>query len=233
MPFGISFAPDEFQRRQNQAVERLPGVLSIANDNPRIFNYQSIFLPSLSDICEPLRKPTVKDTVWSKHEIHDCAVEKIKRLVTSDPVPNYYDSQRKLTLQCDSSKTGLDFASRTLTDTETRYAKIDKELLAVVFGLERFHQYAYGQDLIIQSDHKTLAIIMKIQLHTAPKRLQRMLLRLQNYSTKLEYHPGKEIHLTDTVTVVVEHAYETMTKQEHSWMKLFILHIYSRLQKIV
>ena len=129
-------------------------------------NYQSIFLPSLSDICEPLRKLTVKDTVWSNHEIHDCAVEKIKRLVTSDPVPNYYDSQRKLTLQCDSSKTGLGaallqtgrpiaFASRALTDTETRYAKIDKSLLAVVFGLERFHQYAYGQDLIIQRDHKT------------------------------------------------------------------------------
>ena len=45
----------------------------------RFVNYLSKFLPSLSDICEPLRKLTVKDTVWSWHEIHDQAVEKIKR----------------------------------------------------------------------------------------------------------------------------------------------------------
>ena len=86
-------------------------------------------------------------------------------------------------------------ASRALTDTETRYSQIGKELLAVVFGLENFYQYTYGQDVTVQSDHKPLEIIMNKPLHTAPKRLQRMLLRLHKYSTKLEYHPVKEMHL--------------------------------------
>ena len=97
-------------------------------------------------------------------------------------------------------KTGIPiaFASRALSHTETRYAQIEKDLLAVVFGLEKFHQYTYGQDVIVQSDHKPLEIIMKKTLHRAPQRLQRMLLQLRKYSTKLEYHPVKEMRLTDT-----------------------------------
>ena len=149
--------------------------------------------------------------MWSWLEIHDQAVEKIKRLVTSEPVLSYYDPQRELALQCDSSQTGLGavllqtgrpiaFASRAHTDTEIRYTQIEKELLAVVFGLEKFHQYTWGQDVIVQSDHKPLEIIMKKLLHTALKRLQRMLMRLQKYSIKLEYQPGKGMHLADTLS---------------------------------
>ena len=81
-------------------------------------------------------------------------------LVTSQPVLSYYDSARELTLQSDASETGLGatlmqeghpiaFASRALTDVETRYAQIEKELLSVVFGLERFHQYTYGHHVTV------------------------------------------------------------------------------------
>ena len=42
-------------------------------------NYLSKFLPSLSDLCEPLRKLTLKDAIWSSHEVRDKAVAKIKR----------------------------------------------------------------------------------------------------------------------------------------------------------
>ena len=73
-----------------------------------------------------------------------------------------FDPNQSLILQCDASETGLwaailqqgrpvAFESRALTDTETRYAQIEKELLAVVFGLERFHQYTYGRDVTVQS----------------------------------------------------------------------------------
>jgi hypothetical protein len=45
----------------------------------------------------------------------------------------------------------LTYASyKALTDTETRYAQIEKELLSVIFGLERFHQYTYGRT--VQAD---------------------------------------------------------------------------------
>ena len=50
----------------------------------------------------------------------------------------------------------LAFASRALSDTETRYAQIEKELLSVVFGLEKFHQYTDGRKVTVQTDHKPL-----------------------------------------------------------------------------
>ena len=72
-----------------------------------------------------------------------------------------------LCVSCDASNSGLGavllqegkpiaFASRSLTDAETRYANIERELLAVLFGLERFYQYTYGRDVTVQSDHKPL-----------------------------------------------------------------------------
>lgn len=73
----------------------------------RFVNYLSIFLPCLSDICKPLRKLTVKDLLWIWHDIYDQAVDKVKRLVTSEPVLSYYDPNKELNLQCESSEKGL------------------------------------------------------------------------------------------------------------------------------
>ena len=70
------------------------------------------------------------------------------------------------------------YASSALTLTETNYAQIEKELLAIVFGVERFEGYIYGRKISIDTDHKPLESIMKKSLLSAPKRLQRMLLRL-------------------------------------------------------
>ena len=92
-----------------------------------------------------------------------------------------------LPLRVDASEKGLGtvllqkgqpiaFASRALADMETRYAEIEKELLAVVYGLEKLHHYVYGRHITVQSDHKPLEIIMRKPLLAAPKRLQRMLL---------------------------------------------------------
>lgn len=92
------------------------------------------------------------------------------------------------------------FASRALSDAETRYAQIEKELLAIVFGLEKFHQYTYGRPLTVQSDHKPLEVIYKKPLHRAPKRLQRLLLRLLVYDVTLVYRRGKQMELADTLS---------------------------------
>ena len=144
--------------------------------------YLSKFLPKLSDICEPLRKLTFKDTeVWWL-ENHDNALNEIKRLVTSEPVLKYYDPKLQLTLQSNGSETDLAaatlqanqpiaYASRAVTEKETRYAQIEKELLSVVFGLQKVY---------VTSDHKQLESILKKPLHCAPTRLQRMMLQLQN-----------------------------------------------------
>ena len=122
-------------------------------------NYLAKFLPGLSDVMEPLRQLTHNDVEWQWTETHNKAFDKIKQLVTQAPILTYYDPQKPLTIQCDASQSGLGscllqdekpvvFASRALTDVETRYAQIEKELLAIVFSLEKFNQYTYGRHCV-------------------------------------------------------------------------------------
>ncbi|CAH1233393.1 RTL1 [Branchiostoma lanceolatum] len=169
-----------------QAVQRLIGFVT----------YLAKFLPKLSDVCEPLRKLTVKDSEFEWLDAHEKILETLKELVSTAPVLKYYDPTEELTLQTDASSTGLGaaimqngqpvaYASRALTDSETRYAQIEKEMLGVVFGLERFHQYTYGREVKVQTDHKPLEMIVLKPLHAAPRRLQRMLMRLQQYNVTI------------------------------------------------
>ena len=135
-----------------------------------LVNYLSKFLPRLSTVCEPLRLLTLKDTEWCWHEIHDNILNETKKLVTTSPVLRHYNPEEELTLQCDASDKGLGaallqqeqpiaFASRALTACELGYAPIEKELLAVVYGMERFQHYTYGQKVVVNFDHKPLESI--------------------------------------------------------------------------
>ena len=64
-------------------------------------------------------------------------------------------------------------------DIETCYANIKRELLAIIYGCEKFHTYLYGRTLIMETDHKPLKMISLKNLTAAPAHLQRMLLCLQ------------------------------------------------------
>ena len=102
------------------------------------------------------------------------------------------------------------YASRALTPTETNYSQIEKELLAIVFGVERFEGYVYGRKTFIDTDHKPLESIMKKSLLSAPKRLQRMLLRLQKFDLEVSYRKGTEMHMADPLS----RAYLPLVKQD-------------------
>ncbi|PIK59631.1 hypothetical protein BSL78_03427 [Apostichopus japonicus] len=173
--------------------------------------YLSKFLPSLSDTCEPIRRLTHKDAKWSWGQDQDAAFKEVKRSVSSTPVLKYFDPQSETEGQGDASEKGIGFtlmqqgqpvtfSSRALTTAETRYSQIEKELLALIFGLERNHQFTYGRKIKLWTDHKPLVSISKKQITTAPKRLQRLLLRLVQYDVDIVYKPGKEMYLADTLS---------------------------------
>ena len=92
-----------------------------------------------------------------------------------------------MTVQVDSSQRGLGvfllqegkpiaYARKSLTDTETRYANIERELLAIVFACQWFNTYVLGRPFTVESDHKPLEMIHQKGLASAPPRLQQMLL---------------------------------------------------------
>ena len=84
----------------------------------------------------------------------------MKCLATSSHVLTYANPEEDLVIQCDSSGTGVGtalmqnnypiaYASRALADAEARYAPMEKEMLAGVYSLERFHQYTYGRHTVV------------------------------------------------------------------------------------
>ena len=145
--------------------------------------YLSKFLPHLSDMTKPLRDLLQKETEWCWEENQEMALRKIKDAVCATPVLRYYSLDEEVTLQCDASQFGLGavllqngqpvaFASRTLTSAETRYAQIEKELLAIVFACEHFYLYVYGRDRVrVHTDHKPLETIVKKALVQCTKAL--------------------------------------------------------------
>ena len=85
-------------------------------------------------------------------------------------------------------------------ETECWYANIEREMLAVVFGAERFCTYVHGWSFMIKSDHKLLESISRKNLADMPTWLQCMILCLQGYDFTICYHPSKEIVIPDTLS---------------------------------
>lgn len=170
--------------------------------------YMSPFVPNLAAHTDALRSLIKKDTEWQWTASHQQSFEMVKSLISSMCTLTYFDTTKRSTVQVDASTRGLGavilqdgrpiaFASKALTETEQRYANIEREMLAVVFGCTRFHTYLYGSSFIVESDHKPLESIHKKNLANAPPRLQRMLLRVQPYDFQLVYKPGPQVALAD------------------------------------
>ncbi|XP_066969141.1 uncharacterized protein [Macrobrachium rosenbergii] len=102
-------------------------------------NYLSKFLPRLSEITQPLRNLEKKNVEWQWNSSHNEAFSKIKKLIVEAPCLKYFDSNCNVSLLCDASMSGLGallmqnghpvaYASKSLTETEQRYAQIEKEI---------------------------------------------------------------------------------------------------------
>ena len=93
------------------------------------------------------------------------------------------------------------YESRPLTSAEMRYAENEKEIVAIVFACNQFEAYISGRDVLhVEMDYKSLGSIMLKPLNSAPRRLQRMLLRLQNYNLRVKYKKGEQMFLADTLS---------------------------------
>nr|XP_054602637.1 uncharacterized protein K02A2.6-like [Nothobranchius furzeri] len=185
--------------------------------------YLAKFVPQLSTLSAPLRSllEQKNEWIWS-HEQEQCFL-KLKEILTQEPVLKFYDPERSTRISADASQHGLGavllqqheeqwlpvaYAFRALTSAETRYAQIEKELLASMYACERFHQYVYGQTSEVETDHKPLVSIMSKPLNDCPVRIQRMLIRLQKYDVHMIYTKGKYMYTADTSSRAVD-------KEEH------------------
>ncbi|VEN53148.1 unnamed protein product [Callosobruchus maculatus] len=174
--------------------------------------YLSKFVPNMSKITAPLRELTRQNVCFDWVDEHETSFTQLKHLLTQAPVLSYFDPSKSIEIETDSSKDGLGacllqdghpiaFASRSLNTTEQKYAQIEKEMLAIVFAVQKFHFFIYGlKNVRINSDHKPLEVIFKKDLASISPRLQRMRLRLLNYDLCVVYKPGKYLYIADTLS---------------------------------
>ena len=72
--------------------------------------------------------------------------------------------------------------------------------MAIVFSLEKFHQYTFGRPVQVTNDHKPLESILKKLLSSAPRRLQGMIMRLQKYNINVHYGCGAKMYIADLLS---------------------------------
>eukprot|EP00731_Ephydatia_muelleri_P001691 Em0001g1691a len=173
-------------------------------------NYYSKFLPHLASLLAPLYTLLVKDKEWSWGNSQRKAFEKAKALLTASTLLTHFDSRKELILSCDASPYGVGavlshktedgekpvaYASRSLATAERNYSQLDKEGLAIIFGVKKFHNYLYGRQFSIVTDHKPLIHLFSENRSIpamASARLQRWALVLSAYQYKIVYKCGKD-----------------------------------------
>ena len=156
--------------------------------------YLSPFMKNLAEKSSVLRTLLKQDAafLWEAH--HEECFQKMKQTISEGSTLQYFDTQTVSTLPVDASIEGLGasitqgglpvaYASKSLSDTETRYACIEREMLAIVFGVQRFHTYLYGRKFKILTDHKPLVMILQKPPTQTPPRLQRMLLNCRDINS--------------------------------------------------
>lgn len=184
-----------------------------------LVNFYAKFCINISDILKPLYELLKKNARWQWSEQCELAFSKIKGVLSSCPVLAHYDASLPLILSVDSSAYGLGAvlwhrypdgseravccASRTLNEHELNYSQLDKEALAIVFGVSKHHQYLYGRHFLLRSDHRALSYIFgknKGIPQTAASRLQRYAVRLAAYNFDIEFVPSSRNCFADALS---------------------------------
>jgi hypothetical protein len=190
-----------------QSVQEIQTLLGMAT-------YVCRYLKNLSSITEPLRSVIKgKDEYgfhWDKPQ--EESFQLLKKTMSEAPVLQYYEMHKPVTISCDASQSGLGcvvlqdglpvaYGSKALTTAECAYAQIEKEMLAIVYSLKKFHTYVYGRyDVTIETDHLPLLRIFEKPLYLVPLRLQKMRMKVQGYDFKLVHKKGTEIPVADALS---------------------------------
>ncbi|XP_055913663.1 uncharacterized protein LOC129947217 [Eupeodes corollae] len=170
-----------------------------------VINFYRKFLPNVTTLCALLYDLLKKTAKFEWTEVHSEAISKIKRELISKSALAHFNPMLVIKLTVDASPIGLgavlsqvyenglerpiEFASRKLTDTEQKYSQLDREAIAILFGVKRFHHYLYGREFTLVTDNKPLMHIFGSKKgipQMAANRLQRIALVLTGYTFKIE-----------------------------------------------
>ena len=184
-----------------------------------LLHYYGKFLPNLSTLLYPLNQLLKSNARWRWSNCCQQAFQQAKEKLASAPVLAHYDPAQQLKLAADASNYGIGavishtysdgsekpiaYASRTLSSAEKNYAQVDKEALALVFGVQKFHNYLYGRHFVLVTDHKPLVTLFgptKAIPPLAAARLQRWAIILSAYNYDIEFKPTSQHANADSLS---------------------------------
>ena len=165
-----------------------------------MLNYYHRFLPDVATVLEPLHQLLRKGSKWKWLEEQQMAFDRAKELLCSADLLVHFDPEKEVVLATDASdycvgavlshkmKNGTErpigYVSRSLQEAERKYSTLEKEALAIIFAVKKFHQFLYGRPFTVKTDHKPLEGLLSerkgISTQAAP-RIQRWALTLSAY----------------------------------------------------
>jgi len=175
-----------------------------------MLNFYHRYLPDVSNVLAPLHRLLKNGAAWVWGPEQQEAFKRSKELLSRSPVLVHFDSNKEIILACDASPYGLGavishrmedgserpiaFASRSMSVAEKKYSQLDKEGLALIFGVKKFHQYLYGKHFTLYTDHQPLVGLFAEEKPVsvmASARVQRWALTLAAYEYTIKYRAGK------------------------------------------
>ena len=183
-----------------------------------LVNYYAKFLPDLATKLAPLYQLLKQDAKWGQQEQ---SFQEVKQLLSTPNILVHFDDRKPIVVACDASSFGIGavlshiledgtehpvaYASRSLSPAERRYSRLDKEALAIVFSVGKFHHYIFGRKFLLYSDHKPLIHIFgesKSVPVMASACLQRWALTLSSYTYvySIKHKSGKSQGNVDTLS---------------------------------
>jgi hypothetical protein len=203
---GIHTDPDKIK-----AIVKLPPPNNISELRSFLgmVNFYTKFIKNMTSHLTPFYNLLKKDSVWNWNKKCENSFHIIKKLLISADVLSHYNQDKPLIVTCDASACGVGavlaqptggpdgrverpicFASRALTHAEQQYSQIQREALAIIFAVKKFHQYLYGRKFLLRTDHKPLVTIFGPKTGVpsmAANRLQRWAIILSAYTFDIEY----------------------------------------------
>ncbi|CAN6572579.1 unnamed protein product [Malus baccata var. baccata] len=174
------------------------------------------FIKDFSKIAQPLCRLLQKEVAFEFNKECETAFKTLKDMLTSAPIIMPPDWSLPFDLMCDASDYAIGaglgqrrnkqphvihYASQTLNDAQLNYSTTEKELLAVVFALDKFRSYLLGTKVIVYSDHVALKYLLTKK--EAKPRLIRWMLLLQEFNIEIRDKKGSENVVADHLSRLV------------------------------
>ncbi|RVW15674.1 Retrovirus-related Pol polyprotein from transposon 17.6 [Vitis vinifera] len=177
------------------------------------------FIKDFSKISKPLCELLVKDAKFVWDEKCQKSFEELKQFLTTAPIVRAPNWKLPFEVMCDASDLAMGavlgqredgkpyviyYASKTLNEAQRNYTTTEKELLAVVFALDKFRAYLVGSSIVVFTDHSALKYLLTKQ--DAKARLIRWILLLQEFNLQIRDKKGVENVVADhLLRLVISH----------------------------